>query len=125
MSNYTSDQTAYIVAEYENSDDKTETLDRLSQELGKSKKSIVGKLSREGVYKRVSYVTKSGVAPITKVELVKNIGANLELEEHQLEGLEKAPKQVLILLESTTVKEERSVENWRKGTLWERSIDPS
>lgn len=118
MSNYTNDQTVYIVAEYENSDDKTETLNRLSQELGKSKKSIVGKLSREGVYKRVSYVTKSGVAPITKVELVKNIAANLELDEHQLEGLEKAPKQVLILLESTTVKEERGLKNWRSMSIW-------
>ena len=119
MSNYTQDQTAYMIAEYEASDNKPETVEKLAEELGKSKKSIVGKLSREGVYKRVSYVTKSGVAPITKVELVRNIASNLELDDTKLDGLEKAPKQVLMLLETTTSIEES---DWRKGTIWGLSL---
>ena len=76
----------------------------LADELGKSNKSIIGKLSREGVYQRSVYVSKSGEAPITKIDLVSLIASNLDLDDKRylLEGLEKAPKQVLILLQEAT-----------------------
>ena len=35
-----------------------ETVERLADELNKSIKSIIGKLSREGVYKKTEYLTK-------------------------------------------------------------------
>jgi hypothetical protein len=54
------------------------------------------------VYKRSVYVSKTGEAPITKVELVSRIAYALELPDDKLEGLEKAPKQVLFTLEQAT-----------------------
>ena len=83
-------------------DPTPETVKWLADKLEKSSKSIIGKLSREGVYKRSIYVSKNGSAPITKIELVKTIAYNLDLDEVKLEGLEKAPKQVLFLLEVST-----------------------
>ena len=99
--NYTKEQTDYIVGVYE-SEPTMETVNQLAEELEKSPKSIIGKLSREGVYKRNVYVSKSGCAPVTKVELVTTIAYALGLEPDRLEGLEKAPKQVLLLLEQET-----------------------
>jgi hypothetical protein len=74
------------------------TVELLAQELDKSTKSIIGKLSREGVYRRESYVTKTGEKPITKVELVASIADSLGVSVDSLEGLEKTPKGVLKLL---------------------------
>ena len=99
--NYTREQTDYIVGVYE-SEPTMETVNQLAEELEKSPKSIIGKLSREGVYKRNVYVSKSGCAPVTKTELVSTIAYALGLETESLEGLEKAPKQVLLLLEQET-----------------------
>ena len=99
--NYTREQTDYIVGVYE-SEPTMETVNELADELEKSPKSIIGKLSREGVYKRNVYVSKSGCAPVTKTELVSTIAYALGLETESLEGLEKAPKQVLLLLEKET-----------------------
>ena len=91
--NYTREQTDYIVGVYE-SEPTMETVNQLAEEPEKSPKSLIGKLSREGVYKRNVYVSKSGCAPVTKVELVSTIAYALGLEPDRLEGLEKAPKQV-------------------------------
>ena len=99
--NYTKEQTDYIVGVYQ-SEPTPETVAELAAELEKSPKSIIGKLSREGVYKRNVYVSKSGCAPVTKVELVTTIAYALGLEPDRLEGLEKAPKQVLLLWEQET-----------------------
>ena len=101
--NYTKEQTECIVNEY-TVDPSKDTVEKLANKLGKSSKSIIGKLSREGVYQRSVYTTKSGDAPITKVDLVTIIASNLDLDDsrHLFDGLEKAPKQVLILLEQET-----------------------
>ena len=99
--NYTKEQTDYIVGVYQ-SEPTPETVAELAAELEKSPKSIIGKLSREGGYKRNVYVSKSGCAPVTKTELVTTIAYALGLEPDRLEGLEKAPKQVLLLLEQET-----------------------
>ena len=101
MTNYTKEQTDYIVGVYQ-SEPTPETVAELAEELDKSPKSIIGKLAREGVYKRNVYVSKSGCAPVTKTELVATIAYALGLETESLEGLEKAPKQVLLLLEKET-----------------------
>ena len=99
--NYTSDQTKYIVAWYQESPTMT-TVENLAEELGKSPKSIIGKLSREGVYERAIYKNKSGNLPVTKVELVSNIATNLGIEMEHMEGLEKAPKATLKALDLAT-----------------------
>ena len=49
MSNYSESETAYMVELYKNSP-TPDTVEILVEELNKSKKSIIGKLSREGVY---------------------------------------------------------------------------
>ena len=76
-----------------------ETVEFLVEELKKSKKSIIGKLSREGVYRREVYVTKTGEKPVTKMEIVNNIAEGLGVENTDLTGLEKSPKAALKTLE--------------------------
>ena len=96
--NYTVEETARIVSEYEN-DPSRATVDRLADEYKKSARSIIGKLAKEGVYKRVEYRTKTGEVPVTKLQIVEDIQSQLGCEA--LTGLEKAPKETLkILLDS-------------------------
>ena len=97
MSNYTEEQTKYMIEVYSKNPERG-TVELLASELDKSTKSIIGKLSREGVYRRESYVTKTGEKPITKVELVASIADSLGVSVDSLEGLEKTPKGVLKLL---------------------------
>jgi len=97
--NYTEEQTEYIVKEYLGKPERS-TVEQLAEELGRSIKSIIGKLSKEGVYRRESYRTKTGELPVTKVELVASIAEELGLTDRQVEGLEKAPKQVLKNIEA-------------------------
>ena len=99
--NYTDEITEYMVEHYK-SCPTMETVEYLAEKLGKTVKSIIGKLSREGVYKRAVYTSKSGEAPITKVELVNNIAENLGIEVENLLGLDKSPKSALKELEQAT-----------------------
>ena len=92
--NYSKEETEKLIAEYQKSPSK-ETVARLAEELDRSTKSIIGKLSREGVYRREEYKTKTGEKPVTKLELVTIIADGLEMSPHDLEGLEKTPKPVL------------------------------
>lgn len=92
--NYTTEQVSYMIDKYDEAPTR-ETVENLAQELGKSTKSIIGKLSREGVYQKAIYVSKTGEIPVTKKELVVNISTALDGELEQLEGLEKSPKQEL------------------------------
>ena len=96
--NYSEEQTQYIVKEYRSNPNR-ETVESLATELNKSIKSIIGKLSREGVYRREIYKTKTGELPVTKVEIVSNIADSLGLEVENLFGLEKTPKATLKTLE--------------------------
>ena len=92
--NYTQDQVEYIVNQYR-LEPTRETVEELAEELNKSVKSIIGKLSREGVYRKTEYTTKTGEKPVTKLELVTELAEKLELKEWELAGLEKAPKVAL------------------------------
>ena len=101
MINYTDTETEYMIMQYVKNP-TVETVEELAEELKKSKKSIIGKLSREGVYLRAVYKSKSGQEPITKVEMVSNIADNLGIEVEDLSGLEKSPKAALKALEIAT-----------------------
>ena len=92
--NYTEEQVAVMIEKYSNNPTR-ETVEFLAQEMDKSIKSIIGKLSREGVYKKTEYVTKTGEKPITKVEIVENLEEKLGLPNQTLAVLEKSPKTVL------------------------------
>jgi hypothetical protein len=96
--NYTEEQTKYLVEVYEKNPNR-ETVDLLAIELEKSAKSIIGKLSREGVYRREVYRTKTGENPISKAEIVQSLSELLSIDPNSLVGLEKAPKGVLKQLE--------------------------
>ena len=102
--NYTNDQTDYMVEQYKNKPSRI-TVDRLAKELNKSPKSIIGKLSREGVYRRSVYKTKTGETPVTKVELVAELAEALGISPGVLAGLEKAPKNVLKVLKGASTGE--------------------
>ena len=96
--NYTEEQVDFMINQY-NETPTRETVERLADELNKSIKSIIGKLSREGVYKKTEYLTKTGEKPITKRELVDNIADKLDIDVTALAGLEKSPKLALKKLE--------------------------
>jgi hypothetical protein len=96
--NYTEEQTKHIIEAYQQRPNR-ETVEMLADDLQKSIKSIIGKLSREGVYRREIYKTKSGELPVTKVEIVSNIADSLGIEVESLLGLEKTPKATLKTLE--------------------------
>ena len=95
---YTEQVTKELIEAYESSPTR-ETVEELAKIYEKSIKSIIGKLSREGVYRREVYRSKTGELPITKTEIVTNIADSLGLEVSDLEGLEKSPKAVLQRLE--------------------------
>ena len=92
--NYTEQQVQHMIEEYKNNPTR-ETVENLAEELDKSVKSIIGKLSREGVYKKTEYTTKTGEKPITKLELVEDLALLIEIPITALAGLEKAPKTTL------------------------------
>jgi hypothetical protein len=91
---YTEQITKELIEAYEDEPTR-ETVERLAETYGKSVKSIIGKLSREGVYRREVYRSKTGDLPVTKVELVADLAETLGLESWHLAGLEKAPKATL------------------------------
>lgn len=96
--NYTKEQAQYMVNVYSKNPSR-ETVEKLAEEMGKSIKSIIGKLSREGVYRREVYRTKLGETPIRKIDIVNEIAEQLNVDSEDLKGLEKTPKHVLKLLE--------------------------
>ena len=77
-----------------------ETVENLAEDLDKSIKSIIGKLSREGVYKKTVYKTKTGEDPETKKEIVQELAERLEVSYEAIAGLEKSPKAALKILRS-------------------------
>ena len=100
MINYTQDQVEYITNQYRLKPDR-DTVEKLAEELDKSVKSIKGKLSREGVYRKTEYTTKTGEKPGTKLEIVQEMADLLEIPVEKLSGLEKSPKTVLKLLRNS------------------------
>jgi len=101
---YTEEEVEYLIETYSKATDKQEILSDLSSQLNKTRRSIIGKLSRLGVYQKKVYLTKRGENPITKLELVHKLSIAMEIPLEKLSGLEKAPKEVLkeILIKATT-----------------------
>ena len=89
--NYTEEQVKEMVAQYSENPTR-ETVEELAEEFNKSIKSIIGKLSREGVYEKTVYKTKTGEDPITKKELVEELSELVGIEYSMISGLEKSPK---------------------------------
>lgn len=96
--NYSVEQTADLVAKYV----AGETVANLATLFGKSTRSIVAKLSREGVYK--AKAKEKSEARVTKDEMVAKIAEHLGVPEETIDSLEKATlgtlKLVLAALEA-------------------------
>lgn len=90
--NYTAEQTAELVAAYQ----AGEAVEAIASKLGKSVRSIVAKLSREGVYKTKE--AKAGEARVTKADLIAKIAEAKGVDVAKLESLEKATKEALEIL---------------------------
>lgn len=89
---YTEKETEKLLDIY---DGTPESVELCMQVLERSKKSIVGKLAKLGVYQKQEYKTKTGEDPETKVQIVSDIENFFELEAGSFAGLEKSPKLVL------------------------------
>ena len=87
--NYTPEQTAQLVQAYT----EGQSVENLAMQLGRSTRSIVAKLSREGVYKAKSKT--SGVARVKKADLVDEIANRCGVAPEIFESLEKANHEVL------------------------------
>jgi response regulator RpfG family c-di-GMP phosphodiesterase len=89
--NYTPGQTLQMVSDYQSG----VTVEAIAEQLGKSLRSVVAKLSREKVYVAKTYVTKTGHAVIRKNAHADFIAEQLGLSEADADSLTKANKTAL------------------------------
>jgi hypothetical protein len=87
--NYTPEQTAQLVANYK----AGATVETLAEMFGKTTRSVVAKLSREGVYQAKS--KSSGTTRVKKAELVDRIASLCGANPEAFDSLEKANHEVL------------------------------
>ena len=103
--NYTEEMTQHVVARYqegETDEQREAILAELSEETGKTVKSLRAKLVREKVYVKKTYKTKTGGKAETKEEIVADIARTMGVDaDSTLSGLEKATKNCLIFLRKT------------------------
>ena len=86
--NYTDKMVQHMVSEYKSNPTRA-TVDALAVEFGKSVRSVIAKLSREGVYVAQQRQTKSGEPVVRKADIVAMLENHLDLE---LPSLVKASK---------------------------------
>lgn len=89
--NYTPEQTQKMINDYQ----AGVSVETIAENLGKTVRSIVAKLSREKVYIKKEYKTKTGEPVIKKDTHADAIGAILRLPENDIESLTKANKNAL------------------------------
>jgi hypothetical protein len=92
--NYTAEQTSAMIADYQSGT----TVEMIAQNLGKTVRSVVAKLSREKVYQAKTYTSKTGEKPVKKDVHADAIGAILRLNENDIESLTKANKNALVAI---------------------------
>lgn len=93
---YTKEQTDELISGYtaaKDADERDDFILKYMGKHGKSKKSIIAKLSKSGKYisrPRVSKVT--GGKPETKEQMLQKIANKLGMDIEKLEGIDKSPK---------------------------------
>lgn len=97
---YTAEQTSALVEGYK----AGQTVEALAEAVGKSVRSVVAKLSREGVYKAKTKAKAEG-ARVTKAQMVAMIATALGTSEEVVESLEKATHEALELVAKALVAE--------------------
>lgn len=70
-------------------------VEKLAEAMGKNTRSIVAKLSREGIYIKAAYVAKTGEKPLSRDNFADAIGQRLGLTEAETDSLTKANKGAL------------------------------
>ena len=94
--NYTPEQTKAIIEAFTSGT----TVADIAAKFSKTSRSIIAKLSREGVYKKAEYVSKTGEKPVAKETLADAIGSVLQLSENDTSSLAKANKTALAAVHS-------------------------
>ena len=89
--NYTAEQTTKMVSDYQSG----VSVETIADNLGKTVRSVVAKLSREKVYIAKEYKTKTGETVVKKDAHADAIGAILKMPENDIESLTKANKNAL------------------------------
>lgn len=82
--NYTPEMTTTVVEGYK----AGETVEALAEKVGRTVRSVIAKLSKEGVY--ASAEKAAGKRAMLKSEMVAAIAAEIGASEEALESLEKA-----------------------------------
>ena len=100
--NYTDEMVATMVDQYSASPTKA-TVEALAETFGKSTRSIIAKLSREGVYVAQPKVTKAGAPIVRKADIVADIASVLGVEL-EAPTLVKASKLDLLMLKEAVIK---------------------
>lgn len=109
--NYPPEVSAALLADWAASTKDKDATEKLAEKFGKTTRSIVAKLSREGVYKKAEYKTKAGTVPVSKEAHVATIAAFVGKRPDELESLEKANKGVLVTLEDALKKSAHDYDN--------------
>lgn len=99
---YTEEMTEELVSAYKEAKDqdaRSEVVSFYADKFHKPKNSIIAKLSKEKVYVAITRKSKvTGRIPETKERLVRRLEAQEGFKEGRLDGLEKAPKLVILRL---------------------------
>ena len=92
---YTIEATNKLIEDYKSG----KSTEDIALELDVPQRSVIAKLSSLGVYKKKQYLSKRGEVPVKKEEYLERIAKLLDCNLELIESLEKANKNVLILLE--------------------------
>lgn len=92
VANYSEAQVAELIAGYT----AGETVEALASKLGKTARSVIAKLSKEGVYK--AKTKETGKRAMLKSEMVAKLAKMTGATEEQLESLEKATGPALMVV---------------------------
>ena len=92
--NYTPEMTMEMVALYTANATK-ETVEAIAKKFGRTPRSVIAKLSREGIYKKKEYVSKTGEKPVKKEEMADEFQTIFGLTESEADSITKANKTAL------------------------------
>ena len=93
--NYTDEMVAEMHELY-TANPTRETVDMIAENLGKSVRSVIAKLSREGIYVSQPRVTKTGEPVVRKAELVAQVEEHFGIQLPTLVKASKADLQTLL-----------------------------
>lgn len=93
--NYTVEQVKQMLSVYDPEADqetRDQQVNKLADEFGKKRRSIINKLAREKVYVKLERLTKTGTKVVQKSELVADIAKMVGVEAGKIVSLAKGTK---------------------------------